>query len=46
MHNIHHLKADGNRLYLSRADGGRRQPTRTYKTITKGLKKYIELTND
>ena len=43
---MHHPKADKDRLYLPRSDGGRSllQTELTYKTTTIGLQKYLQTT--
>ena len=45
---VHHPKADKDRLYLPRSEGGRSliQTELTYKTTTIGLHKYLQTTKD
>ena len=48
MYNMHHPKADVERLYLPRSNGGRgmTQLELTYKTSTIGLYRYLDLSQD
>ena len=48
MHHMHHPKADSDRIYLPRSNGGRGllQLESSFKTTTIGLQRYLEVTQD
>ena len=48
MHHMHHPKADSDRMYLPRSNGGRGliQLESSFKTTTIGLQRYLEVSED